>query len=272
MLGGWAAIKSIGSVMSGIAPCFCWSGHDSSANPQRAKQRGLCGLVGRKHLATRIAPATLCSQTRAGLEYDHKGAAQNWQNSWPNILASDYRRWTHGLAVCIEVAMIEIKISKAHRNTYGDRNTNVVWQWCIDNFGLPEPNGRRWAWDTNRTYWFHNEADAVFFALKWSWNLLSFQPTSPRKQRSCSTCSTRRSKTTTTVSWTLKYDINVKWMVSHGIQYHAPGKWPNGYDHRIEKSGTNTSMVNGMWSITHSTFTKNSILFWHWNGNDQKTD
>ena len=63
--------------------------------------------------------------------------------------------------------MIELKIKKELRNTYGVRNTNVAWQWCVDMFGLPEPNGQRWAWDTHRTFWFHHEADAVLFALKW---------------------------------------------------------------------------------------------------------
>lgn len=63
--------------------------------------------------------------------------------------------------------MIELEVSKHLRGTYGDRNTNVVWQWCMDTFGPPEPNGSRWAWDTSRTFWFHNEADASLFALRW---------------------------------------------------------------------------------------------------------
>lgn len=63
--------------------------------------------------------------------------------------------------------MTEIKISKIIRNTYGDTGTQVAWQWCIDNFGPPEPNGTRWAWDTFRTFWFHKEQDAIMFALKW---------------------------------------------------------------------------------------------------------
>ena len=64
--------------------------------------------------------------------------------------------------------MIEIKISKKLRATYsGKNNTNPAWWWCVENFGLPEPNGKRWAWDTMRTFWFHNEADAILFSLKW---------------------------------------------------------------------------------------------------------
>jgi hypothetical protein len=64
--------------------------------------------------------------------------------------------------------MIEIKIKKTLRHVYGERNTQVAWQWCMDNFGPPEPNGKRWAWDTMRTYWFHKEEDATLFALKWA--------------------------------------------------------------------------------------------------------
>jgi hypothetical protein len=64
--------------------------------------------------------------------------------------------------------MIEIKISKKHREVYGDRGTQITWQWCVDNYGPPEPNGTRWAWDTIRTFWFHEDKDAVLFALRWS--------------------------------------------------------------------------------------------------------
>jgi hypothetical protein len=63
--------------------------------------------------------------------------------------------------------MIEVKISKKLRNTYGDNGTQVCWQWCIDQFGPPEPNGTRWAWDTTRTFWFHQEQDVVLFQLRW---------------------------------------------------------------------------------------------------------
>ena len=48
--------------------------------------------------------------------------------------------------------MIEIKISKKLRNVYGESGTQVAWKWCLDNFGPPEPNGKRWAWDTMRTF------------------------------------------------------------------------------------------------------------------------
>jgi hypothetical protein len=64
--------------------------------------------------------------------------------------------------------MIEIKISKKLRNVYGESGTQVTWKWCLDNFGPPEPNGKRWAWDTMRTFWFHKEEDATLFALRWS--------------------------------------------------------------------------------------------------------
>lgn len=64
--------------------------------------------------------------------------------------------------------MIEIKISRATRNEYGVTNTNIAWQWCVDKYGPPEPNGKRWAWNTIRTFWFYDEKDAVLFALRWS--------------------------------------------------------------------------------------------------------
>jgi hypothetical protein len=64
--------------------------------------------------------------------------------------------------------MIEIKVKRELRTQFGDRNTNVVWQWCVDMFGPPEPNGKRWAWDTFNTFWFYNQADAVLFSLRWA--------------------------------------------------------------------------------------------------------
>ena len=66
--------------------------------------------------------------------------------------------------------MIEVKISKKLRRTYGDRNTQVTWQWCMDNFGAPsqQPGVARWWWDTENTFYFTDQADAVLFALKWS--------------------------------------------------------------------------------------------------------
>ena len=65
--------------------------------------------------------------------------------------------------------MITVKISPKLRDTYGDRNTNVAWQWCIDNFGLPgqQPSGYRWQFDTSHTFYFVDEQDATMFALKW---------------------------------------------------------------------------------------------------------
>lgn len=64
--------------------------------------------------------------------------------------------------------MTEVKISKRLRHTYtGKGNTNPVWAWCIEQYGPPEPNGRRWAWDTMRTFWFHDPKDATLFMLRW---------------------------------------------------------------------------------------------------------
>ena len=64
-----------------------------------------------------------------------------------------------------------VEISDRLRNSYSaNTRTNIVWQWTIDNFGLPgqQPNEFRWQWDTNNKFFFTNEADAVLFALKWS--------------------------------------------------------------------------------------------------------
>ena len=55
--------------------------------------------------------------------------------------------------------MIEIKL----RSDTGRDPFN----WCCENFGFPEPNGTRWAWDTGRIYWFHDQADAALFKLRW---------------------------------------------------------------------------------------------------------
>jgi len=64
--------------------------------------------------------------------------------------------------------MIEVKIDKKLRYVYGDRNTNVVWQWCVDNFGPAGRNGKIWGWDTDRIFWFHDQEDAMIFKLRWS--------------------------------------------------------------------------------------------------------
>jgi hypothetical protein len=64
--------------------------------------------------------------------------------------------------------MIEVKIDRRLRQVFGEQGTQVTWQWCVDTFGPPEPNGKRWAWDTIRTFWFHKEEDATLFALRWS--------------------------------------------------------------------------------------------------------
>ena len=64
--------------------------------------------------------------------------------------------------------MIELKISKEVRHTYGANGVQVTWQWCRDNFGPAKPYGNRWYWDTDCKFCFHHEQDAVLFALKWT--------------------------------------------------------------------------------------------------------
>jgi hypothetical protein len=61
--------------------------------------------------------------------------------------------------------MIEVKVSYRIRNTYDKSGISVPWAWCVEYLGPPEPRGTRWAWDTNRTFWFHDSADAAWFSL-----------------------------------------------------------------------------------------------------------
>lgn len=65
--------------------------------------------------------------------------------------------------------MIKVEISWETREIYGDQGTQVSWQWCMDNLGLPGQRSQdfRWQWDTLQTFYFTNEADAVMFSLKW---------------------------------------------------------------------------------------------------------
>lgn len=64
--------------------------------------------------------------------------------------------------------MIVVKISDELRNTWNEEGVNPVWKWCVDNFGPPEPQGHLWGWNTVRTFWFHQEDDAMWFKLKWA--------------------------------------------------------------------------------------------------------
>ena len=63
--------------------------------------------------------------------------------------------------------MIELKIDKELRHTYGANGVQVTWQWCQDNFGPPGA-GVRWTWNMDCSFYFHHEQDAVLFALKWT--------------------------------------------------------------------------------------------------------
>lgn len=68
------------------------------------------------------------------------------------------------------MSYIRITISDRVRNAYHPKTgVGIVWQWLIDNFGMPgqQPSGFRWQWDTYNTFYFTSEADAAMFALKW---------------------------------------------------------------------------------------------------------
>lgn len=65
----------------------------------------------------------------------------------------------------------QVRIDYKTRIDYSGANgTNVCWAWACEQFGDPgqRPSGFRWQWDTHRTFYFRDEADAVLFALKWS--------------------------------------------------------------------------------------------------------
>lgn len=66
--------------------------------------------------------------------------------------------------------MIPITVPKKVRNQYRESDgLNVAWGWALDNYGHPGHlnNQSRWAFDTNDTFYFRDEADAVLFALTW---------------------------------------------------------------------------------------------------------
>lgn len=53
----------------------------------------------------------------------------------------------------------------------GPGGTLLCWDWACKQFGNPGQTydqGVRWQWDTQRTFYFRDRADAVLFALKWS--------------------------------------------------------------------------------------------------------
>jgi hypothetical protein len=67
--------------------------------------------------------------------------------------------------------MIEVAISPELRSIYREEDGhNVVWAWCVEQFGDPGILGTkagRWNTDTYVKFVFQNEADAVLFSLKW---------------------------------------------------------------------------------------------------------
>jgi hypothetical protein len=68
--------------------------------------------------------------------------------------------------------MIEAEISKELRSTYREEDgINVVWAWCVEQFGDPGILGTkegRWNTDTYTKFYFQNEKDAVWFTLRWT--------------------------------------------------------------------------------------------------------
>jgi len=64
--------------------------------------------------------------------------------------------------------MIEVKISHEVRHSYDVNGRNPCFEWCIENLGLPQPNGKKWAWNTAQTFWFEDSRDAMLFTLLWA--------------------------------------------------------------------------------------------------------
>jgi hypothetical protein len=68
--------------------------------------------------------------------------------------------------------VIESEISKELRSTYRPEDgINVVWAWCVEQFGDPGILGTkegRWNTDTYTKFYFQNEKDAVWFILRWT--------------------------------------------------------------------------------------------------------
>jgi hypothetical protein len=61
--------------------------------------------------------------------------------------------------------MIAIAISSQQcRNYRKDTGSLACWAWAVEQFGNP---GHRWQFDTQRTFLFRDEKDAVWFSLKW---------------------------------------------------------------------------------------------------------
>jgi hypothetical protein len=62
--------------------------------------------------------------------------------------------------------MTVVKIPKHIRYYYRESDGVLTcWAWTCEKFGNP---GHRWQFDTNQTFIFRDEADAILFALRWA--------------------------------------------------------------------------------------------------------
>lgn len=53
---------------------------------------------------------------------------------------------------------------------FDDRfSRHEVFYWAIAAFGAPERwrSNERWSWDTINTFYFRDQEDAIYFALRW---------------------------------------------------------------------------------------------------------
>lgn len=62
--------------------------------------------------------------------------------------------------------MTKVKVSDKVRYSYNQSGLSYPWAWCVDNLGIPvREEDRRWSWDTYKTFYFRDEADAIMFVL-----------------------------------------------------------------------------------------------------------
>jgi hypothetical protein len=67
----------------------------------------------------------------------------------------------------------EVLISTKQRKNYRKSDGLMsAWGWAVDNFGQPGmiqlSTPPRWNFDSNLTFYFRDEADAVLFTLAWT--------------------------------------------------------------------------------------------------------
>jgi hypothetical protein len=62
------------------------------------------------------------------------------------------------------MSYFSVRISRKTRCTFDASGLMEAWSWAREQFGKP---GRRWYFDTNFTFYFMNQEDANWFALRW---------------------------------------------------------------------------------------------------------